>query len=123
MIMIHSCPKCKQIHIGASELCFACIKLEEVDFSSVSDYLHHHPNANADEVAKETNVDIHLVMKWIKEGRLISLHELTCERCGKKIKSGRFCSECGVDLQKSLHQMKQGLAKRTGYFTHIDGKK
>ena len=52
----------------------------------------------------------------IAEGSKIFMH---CERCGKEIRSGRFCEECAVKVRKSQEELKrEGLQKEKRGYGH-----
>lgn len=73
----------------------------------IRDYIDRNPQATVLEVSKATDVEVKRILDFLKEGRLIlgsknTNISLTCERCGKKILSGRYCESCSRELEKSL---------------------
>jgi uncharacterized protein len=75
------------------------VKEEEEKFEKVKDYIMTHPKATLLQIAQENDILPMKLLKWIREDRLAFSDEsehawFTCEKCGKKIKSGRFCNMC-----------------------------
>ncbi|WP_427338124.1 TIGR03826 family flagellar region protein [Caloranaerobacter sp. DY30410] len=113
---IRNCSKCGKIYVydGINKLCPKCRKEEEEEFRKVKEYIYDHPDANIQIVSEETGVPVKKILRYLREGRLELKDEhnnliLACERCGKPIKTGRFCDKCVVELQREL---KSSVAKR-----------
>lgn len=106
---IRNCSKCGKIYAydGTSKLCPKCRKEEEEEFKRVKEYIYDHPEANIQLVSEETGVPVKKILRYLREGRLQLKDEhnnliLACERCGKPIKTGRFCDMCVAELQREL---------------------
>lgn len=106
---IRNCSKCGKIYAydGTSKLCPKCRKEEEEEFKRVKEYIYDHPEANIQLVSEETGVPVKKILRYLREGRLELKDEhnnliLACERCGKPIKTGRFCDMCVKELQREL---------------------
>lgn len=106
---LRNCSRCGKLfaYTGATRVCHVCRKTEEDDFKKVKDYLWDHPRATIEMVHEETGVERELIIKFIKEERLIAEgvtidFDLECERCGATIKKGRFCSKCQDELVKGF---------------------
>ncbi|KPU26438.1 MerR family transcriptional regulator [Caloranaerobacter sp. TR13] len=106
---IKNCSKCGKIfaYDGINKLCPKCRKEEEEEFSRVKEYIYNNPGANIQLVSEETGVPVKKILRYLREGRLELKDEynnliLACERCGKPIKTGRFCDKCVVELQREL---------------------
>ncbi len=70
--------------MSAAKMKMSCIK-------KVKDYLWDNPGASIDEVHEETGVDREIIIKFVKEDRLIADGIdvdllISCERCGREIK-------------------------------------
>ena len=69
-------------------------------------YIRENPNSNINIVSKECKVSIPQIKKWIREERLSFSKEsgigITCDNCGKMIRTGRFCSECKTKMITQL---------------------
>jgi flagellar operon protein (TIGR03826 family) len=107
---IRNCPQCGKIfaYLGRN-LCPACIEKEEEDYKVVRRYVREHPGASINEVAAATEVEEEKILAFLRDGRLHSKGikiDLTCERCGKIITTGRYCAQClnvlGSELQQVL---------------------
>lgn len=116
---VRVCKVCKKMfqYITGPEICPTCRKKEEEYFQLVKEYLREHPGADMVEVNDKTGVSISLIEKFLRAGRLQVTADspiaLTCERCGRKIFTGRLCSECKNQITSELNQIKESLIKDT----------
>lgn len=112
---VKNCRKCKRIFMYTTgpQICEACKKQEEDEFEKVRLFVRDFPGATIQEVARETEVPIQLIYRFLKEGKLEvtegSAIALQCENCGARIKSGRFCIECSKRLAKDMIQAGRSL--------------
>lgn len=110
------CKSCKKLfqHVVGPEICQSCKQLEEDLFQKVKAYLRENPGATMHVVSEETEVSVSLIEKFLRQGRLEvspdSLIALSCEMCGKRITSGRYCSSCKSELTNGLNEAKRSLA-------------
>ena len=104
---IRNCSRCGEIYVyDGFNICINCRREDEEDFQKVKMYLEENPGANIMEVSEGTKVDSKKIINFLKEGRLEITDEsniiLSCERCGRSIRTGRFCNACVVELKKEL---------------------
>jgi flagellar operon protein TIGR03826 len=104
---IRNCKRCGNIyHYNGSSVCNECAQKEQEDFDKVRDYLFEHPNSPASEINHVTGVDIKVISRFLKEGRLKMEGQndglISCEKCGTVIQSGRFCESCLQEMQAEL---------------------
>lgn len=102
---LRNCPQCGKLYAfdGHHKLCSVCRDSEEDDFKMVKEYLWDHPHATIEQVHAATEVERELIIKFIRDGRLMSEgidfdFMVECERCGTPIYEGRFCAKCQQDL-------------------------
>ena len=116
-----NCRNCKRIfnYITGEHICPACRDLLEKKFEIVKDYIRDNPGQNVNEVAENTEVSVRQLKKWVREERLTfsddSLVGIECERCGKMIHSGRFCSSCADGLANAMqdaYRVQQATARK-----------
>ncbi|MDD5018151.1 MAG: hypothetical protein PHO15_08655 [Eubacteriales bacterium] len=106
---VKQCKQCGQLFqsYGASE-CSVCLEEMDRGFILVKEYIYDHPDANVVEISNETGISEKIILHFLKEGRLsIETSDclLTCEKCGKRIKSGRFCHACKTALENTFKSM------------------
>lgn len=97
---IKNCKGCSRLfqYIGGPVLCPICRELLEDKFTEVKAYIYEHRGASVAEVSEATDVTVKQIKQWIREERLVLSDAtevgITCEKCGKPIRSGRFCEKC-----------------------------
>lgn len=105
---VRVCRRCKKMfqYIAGPTVCPNCIKKEEEFFQLVKDYLKEKPGATMKEVSEQTGVSIPLIENFLRQGRLQVSPDspigISCERCGAKITTGRFCTKCSNEMIHDL---------------------
>lgn len=107
---VRNCKQCGKLYnyIGGAYrmLCPVCTQQAEEKFRDVKKYIQEHPHADIREVAQENDIAVKQIEKWVREERLSFTDDsdigIACERCGKMIKTGRFCAECANQLGNTL---------------------
>lgn len=108
---VRNCKNCGRLFnsLGNQRLCHACIQAIEDKFQDVKRYLEEHKNASMDEVSRENDVSVKQIKQWIREERLsfseTSVEGIECEKCGKMIRTGRFCELCKKSVTDDLMSM------------------
>ncbi len=111
---LRNCRRCGRMYnyIGGPPICLDCKNADEEVFKKVKDYLYDNPGATLSQVAMDCDVSVEKIKMFLKEGRLEITEGtniiLECERCGKSIKTGRFCNEC----QNQIHNDISGTAAK-----------
>jgi len=121
--MLQNCPRCKKLFNKAyNVICDACVQEEHDTYDKVRDYLKENPGITIMELAKATDVSQKKILGYIKEGRLELLSgELTCEKCGLPIVTGRYCPECLQAMDRDLlDQIRKEKNKNKGMKMHTD---
>lgn len=81
---IGACEHCgRAIVLSKFTLCYECRHQEKLDVDKALDYLKTHRGATLNEVADATNVDVQLVLKLIRGGRV----EVAAQERLKKMES------------------------------------
>lgn len=91
------------IYDGVGEYrCEQCNNVMYDDYGIVRRYLEKNPGATQGQVSKITGVPTSVIRRLLKEGKIqiangsyVFLH---CERCGKDIRSGKYCDNCATEL-------------------------
>lgn len=117
---IRNCPRCGKVFVRVSRpLCPQCIRDEDEMIEKVKDYLHEHKGASLTEVVEATEAEEALVLRLIREGRILVSDAnvaIKCERCGRSISEGRFCNACASELARGLMGgTKPAVAPSTSY--------
>lgn len=115
---VRNCRKCRRIfnYVLGPVLCPNCREEEENKFQEVKKYVQEHKNSGIQEVSEECDVTVAQIRQWLREERLVLSEEspigIGCERCGKMIKSGKFCDECRNQLS---HTLQSAMGKKGTY--------
>ena len=89
-------------------LCPECKRTDEARFQLVKKFLDQYPGAEGKDVFHATGVPINTLVKWVREGRLISSNAINlgavCDVCGAPVSSGKLCPECKKDIVKQFRE-------------------
>lgn len=69
---IRNCSLCRSLFIdfAGSDLCPKCSERYQAAFSLVRDYIYDNPGGNAVDIARATGIDVAIIMRFLREGRL-----------------------------------------------------
>jgi flagellar operon protein (TIGR03826 family) len=103
---LRNCPECGRVfsYVGRN-LCPKCLEKEEEEYMTVRRYVRDHRGASILEVADATGIEEEKILQFLRDGRLESggfSVALECERCGRKIGSGRYCSDCLAQMDAQI---------------------
>lgn len=105
-VEFRNCADCGRLfRYTGRRICLACVDKDEALFVKVRNYLAEHRGAPVAEVSQATEVGITRIVAWLREGRLELTSDdelLTCESCGKPVRTGRFCNGCKTQLHQGL---------------------
>lgn len=107
-----NCAECGKLCVdNPNKLCGNCLRDYLNDEVTVAEYLRLNENATMDQVHEATKVKKHIILKMIREGRIIEGHlTYLCENCKTKISSGRFCKNCAekvLEPQRPVEEKKE----------------
>jgi len=115
---VKNCRKCKRLfnYVMGPVLCAACRQEEEDKFQEVKKYVTENVKTGIHEVAEACDVSVKQIQQWVREERLVFSDDspmgIGCERCGKMIKSGRYCAACKAELTNTLND---AIGKKSGF--------
>lgn len=117
MNSVRNCKRCNRIFTYTGKvICPNCLEEEQKDFDKVREYLFGHLNSTTIEVSDATGVEIKVITRFLKEGRLESENlklaedeSLACEKCNRPIGSGRYCENCLKEMQGEFAKASQQL--------------
>ena len=107
---IRNCKNCNKMfnYIG-KPICPTCEKLLEDKFQEVRKYVEDNPHCTMNEISEAMDVSTKQIEKWIREERLCFADDspigIGCEKCGKMIKSGKFCDVCRVEMESQMNNL------------------
>ena len=114
---VRNCRNCKKLfnYLQGPIICPACQEEMEKKFNDVKNYVWDNKNASIEEISEANDVPIKQIQQWIREERLVfsenSPSGIPCEKCGKLIKSGRYCDECKKDVSIALDSVTKKQVK------------
>lgn len=115
---VRTCKRCNKLyqHVVGKQVCPKCRKKEEELFGEVKNYLREHKGATMEEVSEATGASLGLIQSFLKEGRLEVTPDspiaLSCEQCGIKIRTGRYCDRCTNNLAQGLSTAAKSIEDR-----------
>lgn len=116
---VRNCRNCGRLfnYIGGvyKNLCPACIDELELKFLEVKEYVEENRGCTINEISEKMEVSVRQIEKWIREERLCFTDDspigIECERCGKMIKTGRFCELCKNDMSNQMNDLYKAVNK------------
>jgi ribosomal protein L37E len=96
---LRNCRRCGKLFVYmGNPLCRQCIDQDEELFIKVREYIEKNPKCTTMEVANALDITVEKILQFLREGKLELGKEntnmlLDCERCGRPISTGRYCSE------------------------------
>ena len=106
---LRNCSRCGKMFnfVSGMPICDNCKKALEDDFQKVKQYIADNPSAGLRPISEECKVTTKQIQQWVREERLMfsadSPIQLTCENCGEKIQTGRFCAKCRSSMANNLN--------------------
>ena len=101
-----NCVRCGKVFMRLrNPMCPDCQKQEDELFERVVAYLKENPGASVAEAATDLDIDVDVITKFIRAGRLASVKpswQVTCRECGAAITSGEYCNECRNKLAEEI---------------------
>ena len=109
---VRNCRGCGKLfnYISGPFICPACREKLEEKFQEVKKYIQENKGVTVAMVAEACDIDSNQIRQWIREERLefaSGASEISCEKCGKAISSGRFCDACKNSMVNGLNSMYQ----------------
>lgn len=86
-------------------VCSKCLSNDERDLKNIKEYVRDHPDATVPEISDRIKIGEDKILQFMDDGRLNLDDEEElghCSKCGKLIKSGRFCTDCASDMASNL---------------------
>jgi hypothetical protein len=100
-----NCENCGKVFPGqGTGFCPACRDADDQAFNLVKTYLVDNPAASAEQAAEALELDIKLILRMLRTGRLkvkAVQKDLVCTECGTGIDSGIYCLRCGASKGSS----------------------
>lgn len=126
---VRNCRVCKKLfnYLQGPIICPSCQEEMEKKFAQVKNYVWDNKNATIEMIAEANDVPIKQIQQWIREERLQfgedAIGGIPCEKCGKMIKSGRFCDDCKGGMMNALDSVKKKEVKPVVKKRERDGNK
>lgn len=119
MSNLRNCRRCGKLFVYTGRpICGNCIEQDEQLFKTVREYIEKHPRSTTFEVAEALDISIDKILQFLREGKLELSGDnvnmiLECERCGRPIRTGRFCPECSADIEAEFKKGYVSMRKPT----------
>lgn len=115
-IKLKNCPMCGKTFIAtaAQRVCRDCRDEEYKMEREIVNYVRDHPGAQPTEIIEETGASEAVLRRMIEEGRFIELGNIMypCKKCGRPIRSGKYCRECYLKMKQSLAKAQVDIQQR-----------
>lgn len=101
---VTNCPDCGKVFRKIlRNVCDACFKLSEDDFTKVYNYVRKNQNSTIAETSHATDVPAKKIIEYVKSKRLVAVNlpnfTYDCGSCGMQITRNTLCSKCSSKLQ------------------------
>jgi hypothetical protein len=106
-----NCPRCGRLSsVLVRGQCGHCLREEHEQLRTVQGLLAERGPLSAEEISRETGVPVERVLRWLREGRLVTSGDVVrCRRCGRPVRLGVLCSVCRVELAVAIRQVEEAL--------------
>lgn len=107
---VRNCRSCRRLfnYVGGQQICPECKEKIEKRFYQVKEYIRENPHARLQEIADANEVTTQQLQQWVREERLQFSSDsdiaISCESCGQKIYTGRYCNECKKKMANGLSE-------------------
>ena len=105
---VKACKKCGNLfnYLSGPPICPACKDELEKKFHEVKEFVRENPGATMQRICEEHDVTQRQIQQWVREERLEfsedSPVKMSCEACGKTIRTGRYCDNCKNNMASNL---------------------
>jgi len=123
---LKTCRNCRKLFnaVYNKKICPVCEESLEIDLAKVKEYLWQNKGASIPEVSEKCDVSVSQLRIWLREERIQlsdeSGIELSCELCGKRILSGRFCNICKNQSRNEMLHVANSMRKSNVIEIHTD---
>lgn len=103
----NACRICHRLYeYNGTPYCPDCKVEDEVSYKPIRDYVRDHPGVSAFMIMDEFKVSLERLKRYLRDGLLEICGPgnsfLKCEACKKPVRSGRYCDECVVIINREL---------------------
>ncbi len=105
---VKTCKKCRRLfnYVMGPYYCPICREKEEDKFQEVKKYVQENGRCGIQEVAEACDVTIKQIQQWLRDDRLMLADDspmgIECEKCGKMIRGGKFCTACSNEMANTF---------------------
>lgn len=122
------CTNCKENimqFVGGGEYkCPTCGHTAYDDWGRVREYLYSHKYATALDVSNELGIPRGTINQMLREEKIQIADGanslLTCQMCGRVIRSGRFCSVCEKRMHQNIEEQARAKLYKKMRGTYVD---
>ena len=105
---VRNCRNCGNLfnYLSGPDICPSCRDKAEKRFQDVKEYIRNNPGATIQQISEDNEVSTNQIRQWVREERLQFADDspvgIECEKCGKQIRTGRFCQSCKDNMASAL---------------------
>lgn len=108
---VDNCPLCGRMYVkNIKGMCPNCVKETELQYEKCVKYLREHRGCTIHELSEQTEVSVKQITRFIREGRIsIANHanmSIACEVCGTPIRENTMCESCRQRLARDINSLK-----------------
>ena len=127
-VKARNCKECGTLFLDAGNgLCQNCIQKREEQMEEIASFVRDNPRSSVGEICEALDVKQSLVLEMLRAGRLEETNinvRYPCASCGKMIRRGRYCKECGKKLKGEIatrvQRIRQDAKKKKGMYSNIN---
>ena len=99
-----ACVNCNKLFYsnGSGQRCSSCVTTKFEEIKQLSKFFTYKVDATIQEAEEKLGIDRKNIISYLREEKLelppLSNDGVECKRCGKQIRTGKYCNTCRAEL-------------------------